>query len=76
MNLKNWIYDAKSIIMGIIIVANESLIGVIEVLRVLNTIFLGDSSSIIDVYFLYRSVMDLEAIKQAVLYMSKIGRFH
>ena len=62
--------------MGIIVVANESLIGVIEVLRVLNIIFLGDSSSIIDVYFLYRSVMDLEAIKQAVLYMSKIGRFH
>ena len=62
--------------MGIIVLANENLIEVFEAIRVLNTIFLGDSSSIIDVYFLYRSVMDLEAIKQAVLYMSKIGRFH
>ena len=53
--------------MGIIVLANENLIGIIEALRVLNTIFLGDSSSIIDVYFLYRSVMDLEAIKQALL---------
>ena len=62
--------------MGIMVLANENLIGVIEALRVLNTIFLGDSSSIIDVYFLYRSVMDLEAIKQAVLYMLKIGRIY
>ena len=61
MNLKNWIYDAKSRIMGLNVLVNESL---------------EDSSSIIDVYFLYRSVMDLDAIKQAVLYMLKIERFH
>ena len=32
------------------------------------------TSSFIDVYFLYRSVMDLNAIKQAVLLMLKIGK--
>ena len=76
MNLKNWIYDAKIRIMGINVLVSESLIGIIEALCVFNTICLEDSSLIIDVYFLYRSVMDLDAIKQAVLYMLKIGRFH
>ena len=55
--------------MGIIVMVNEILIEVIEALWVLNTKFLGDSSLIIDVYFLYRSVMDLDTINQAVLYM-------
>ena len=55
--------------MGIIVMVNEILIEVIEALWVLNTECLGDSSLIIDVYFLYRSVMDLDAINQAVLYM-------
>ena len=62
--------------MGLNVLVNESLIGIIGALWVLYTICLEDSSSIIDVYFLYRSVMDLDAIKQAVLYMLKIGRFH
>ena len=62
--------------MGINVLVNESLIGIIGALWVLNDVCLEDSSLIIDVYFLYRSVMDLDAIQQAVLYMLKIIRFH
>ena len=62
--------------MGINVLVSESLIGIIGALLVLYAICLEDSSSYIDVYFLYRSVMDLDAKKQAVLYMLKIGRFH
>ena len=76
MNLKNWIYDAKSRIMGLIVLVNENLIGIIGALWVFKILYLENSSSIIDVYFLYRSVMDLDAIQQAVLYMLKIRRFH
>ena len=39
----------------------------------LNLIELENSSSLIEVYFLYRSDMDLDAIKQAVLNMFKNG---
>ena len=62
--------------MGLIVLANESLLWIIGALWVLNVYSLENLSSFIDIYFLYRSVMDLEAIKQAVLYMLKIGRFH
>ena len=62
--------------MGLIVLANESLLWIIGALWVLNVNSLENLSSYIDIYFLYRSDMDLEAIKQAVLYMLKIGRFH
>ena len=62
--------------MGLIVLGNESLLWIIGALWVLNIYPLEDLSSYIDIYFLYRSDMDLEAIKQAVLYMLKIGRFH
>ena len=53
--------------MGFIVVANESLLWIIGALWVLNVYSLENLSSFIDIYFLYRSDMDLEAIKQAVL---------
>ena len=62
--------------MGLIVLANESLLWIIGALWVLNVYSLENLSSFIDIYFLYRSDMDLEASKQAVLYMLKIGRFH
>ena len=62
--------------MGLIVLGNESLLWIIGALWVLIIYSLENLSSFIDIYFLYRSDMDLEAIKQAVLYMLKIGRFH
>ena len=62
--------------MGLIVLANEILLWIIGALWVLIIYSLENLSSFIDIYFLYRSDMDLEAIKQAVLYMLKIGRFH
>ena len=53
--------------MGLIVLANESLLWIIGALWVLNVYSLENLSSYIDIYFLYRSDMDLEAIKQAVL---------
>ena len=62
--------------MGLIVLANESLLWIIGAVWVLIIYSLENLSSFIDIYFLYRSVMDLEAIKQAVLYMLKIGRIY
>ena len=52
--------------MGLIVLVNESLLRIIGALLVLNIYRLENLSSYIDIYFLYRSVMDLDAIKQAV----------
>ena len=62
--------------MGLFVLVNESSLWVIGALWVLNIYSLENLSSFKDIYFLYRSDMDLEAVKLAVLYILKFGRFH
>ena len=64
------------LIMGLIVLGNESLLRIMGALWVLYDYSLENLSSFIDIYFLYNSVMDLDAIKQALLKMLKIGKIY